>query len=97
RESGAFQILADFGEGERAAARSGDEHIEGEEGSHRRMRAAVLHENVANGDASAWNQSVKDLREKLAVLGSRILVDDGADPGQIGSARQGISHKIAGG
>ncbi len=95
-EPGGLEVLAEFIEGERAAAGGGDEHIEREQGAGDGLGTARVHEDVADGDASAGVERVMDFGEQHPILGAAVLMDDGAHPGEVGAMGQRIGHEIAG-
>ena len=58
---GGLQVLGIFREGERAAALSVDQHVDGEQCAFAGPRAAGLHDHVADGDPPARHKAAYTL------------------------------------
>ncbi len=75
--------MTEFVEGEGATAGGGDEHVDGEEGAGNGGGVAGVHDDVADGDASAGGEGASDFGKEEAVFFAGVLVDDGANPGEV--------------
>lgn|GEM_PF-6153361 len=95
-EGGGVEIVAEFVEGKGSARVGGDKHVDGEEGAGKGFGTTGLHNDVANNELAWRVECTMDFGEQFAILAAAVLVDDRAEPGEIGMARQFVVVEVTG-
>ena len=95
-KSGGLQVLGVLLEGERAAGLGVHQHVDGEQRALQRLGAARRHHDVADGDPPAGQKRLEHLGEQFAVVPPRVLVANGAYPGEVGPAGKLVDVEVAG-